>query len=1545
MLSRARLLRSLGAGIIAGLLLSSLPNVTAVADQAPGSPYVAAIVADAADLASISVAEEEARVRAMPLPPQRVVGTMRIAGLKGMSVVDPTETPSPQPVPSSQAGTQSPSPITAPDVVEESPKTEPSAEASPSGQPSTAQPTDPLEAVTLSVEGAATGGSISGTVVRAGDGSPVPDGYACALSPDGGIAYCVDTDAATGAYVIPSIPAGDYRVLLDSDDPAFVSEYYDNVTTSADATLVAVTDGGTASGIDAALDEGATVSGVVTRDSDGAPAGGVSVCAVQSSPFLYGCATTDAGTGAYTIGGLQAGTYRVSYMPSGPGLASEYYDNVTDYASATPVVVATGGAVTGIDASLAAGGSISGTMTRSGSGEPVTGAMACATAVVGAFSVCFGANPATGAYQILGLAPGSYRVRFDSSDPAVIDEYYDDVMASADATPVTVAAGVATTGINAELSSGSLITGQVTRAAGGPYPAGTVCAFDVTWSTQTCGAMNASSGSYALGIAPGSYYVYFSPTDPLLRPEYYANAFNGNDATPVVVGTGATASGIDATLETGSSISGTITVAGGGAVPEGSVCLEPIGWSGTICRSADPATGAYLFPGLQPGSYKVRFSGDASVAMEYYDNAADAADATPVVATSGVAITGINAVLGPPGSITGTVTRASDGAVIPGSQACAYGLDRTYLKCVDVDPSTGAYSLTGLPLTQVKVRYWATGSEWQKYIQQFWAGVQDWSLATPIDLESDPSATGIDAELQLGGTISGTITKATGSGIPLGARACVSYDNGLASYGFCDNADPETGEYTITGLPVASYKVLLTSDDPYLAGEYYSNADYDSATPVAVTAGSAIEGIDAALDGAGAITGTITKESDGSDLPQSYACAENVATLNGYCSSTGTGAYTIGRLPAGTYKVRFATYESGYAEEYYDDVAESGSATLVTVVAGVATPGIDAALAPPVVGSGVITGTITKESDGSVIPDSYACASTIAGAFGGCGFADPVTGEYQITGLDAGTYSVFFASYDADLQWEYFDDVLDYQQATPVTVTSGATTSGISAALGAVPGPPSAPTALRVRAGNQELLVSWSPPEDEGASPVTGYTARAFALGEGGDPVAECTTSGTSCSLQGLANGTQYWVEVLAENFNGLGPATAPRVSGMPAPQVPSGPQGFGALPGDRSAVITFYPSLSDGGSPITTYEARAYDLSTGGTLLKTCTATVPSETCTLKGLTNGVEVWVAVRARNAVGWSVMVGREAVTAVAPITVPGVPRSLSITAANASATAKWTPPSSDGGSTITQYEVRAYDAASGGSLVRNCTAAPPTTECTLTGLTNGTTYYVAVRARNGIGWGAMTAREAVAPRATAPGVPRSVAFTPGDRQATGTWTAPSTDGGSAITQYEARLYDLESGGTLLKTCTSVAPSRTCTATGLTNGTTYWVAVRARNAVGWGAMSARVSVTPVAALKAPSAPTSVILSPLNGQAAVSWGVPLSDGGSPISQYEVRAYSAATAGTLVKTCTSLPPATTCTLTGLTNGTTYYVAVRARNAIGWGAFTARDPVTPTSP
>lgn len=194
----------------------------------------------------------------------------------------------------------------------------------------------------------------------------------------------------------------------------------------------------------------------------------------------------------------------------------------------------------------------------------------------------------------------------------------------------------------------------------------------------------------------------------------------------------------------------------------------------------------------------------------------------------------------------------------------------------------------------------------------------------------------------------------------------------------------------------------------------------------------------------------------------------------------------------------------------------------------------------------------------------------------------------------------------------------------------------------------------------------------------------------------------------------------------------------------------------------------------------------------------------------------------------------------------------------------------------------------------------------------------------------------------PGAPTSVGAVAGNARVTLSWTAPSTPGSSAITDYLITPYI----GTVSQGSEYFASASTTEVLGgLTNGTAYTFTVAAVNNAGVGAASLPSNaVTPITT---PTAPTAVSAVGNNAQATLAWTVPASNGGSAITGYVVTPYI----GTVAQTPQQVGVATSSdTVMGLTNGTTYTFTVSAVNKAGIGAASvpsnAVTPVTtPTAP
>jgi uncharacterized cupin superfamily protein len=185
----------------------------------------------------------------------------------------------------------------------------------------------------------------------------------------------------------------------------------------------------------------------------------------------------------------------------------------------------------------------------------------------------------------------------------------------------------------------------------------------------------------------------------------------------------------------------------------------------------------------------------------------------------------------------------------------------------------------------------------------------------------------------------------------------------------------------------------------------------------------------------------------------------------------------------------------------------------------------------------------------------------------------------------------------------------------------------------------------------------------------------------------------------------------------------------------------------------------------------------------------------------------------------------------------------------------------------------------------------------------------------------------------PSRPQGFSVTPGDGQVALSWTAPENDGGNPITGYKvssnggANWIDAES-------------ETSHVFTGLANGTLYSFQVRAINEIGPGE-AASITATPSAEKTAPTKPMEVSAKPGDEKVTLSWTVPESNGGDPITGYDVSSNG----GT---NWIEAESETSHVFTGLTNGTSYSFKVRAVNSIGNGepeSITETPRTTATAP
>jgi hypothetical protein len=372
------------------------------------------------------------------------------------------------------------------------------------------------------------------------------------------------------------------------------------------------------------------------------------------------------------------------------------------------------------------------------------------------------------------------------------------------------------------------------------------------------------------------------------------------------------------------------------------------------------------------------------------------------------------------------------------------------------------------------------------------------------------------------------------------------------------------------------------------------------------------------------------------------------------------------------------------------------------------------------------------------------------------------------------------------------------------------------------------------------------------------------------------------------------------------------RVSAAPT-TVPDAPTIGSAVRGNASVSVAFTAPADNGGAAITGYSASCTS-SDAGVSGSNSGASSP---IVVSGLTNTKTYTCTVTAQNAKGSSAPSAQS--NAFTPDAIPAPPTIGTATRGNASGTVTFTPPSDVGGSPITSYT--ATCTATGGATGTNTGSASP---LIVSGLTNGKTYTCKVTARNSQGASAPSAASNGFVPATVPGAPTGATVTLSATTASVAFTAPANNGGTAVTGYTASCTSGNGGVTR----TGTRATSPISVSALSAGKDYTCTVTATNAVGTGPPSA--ASNPVTVANVPSAPTNVKATPgpttTTGPLTVSFTLPVSDGGSPVTGY-VAACVSSDGGVAGSGSAASGPIT---LSGLTAAKTYTCSVKAKNAVG---------------
>jgi hypothetical protein len=355
---------------------------------------------------------------------------------------------------------------------------------------------------------------------------------------------------------------------------------------------------------------------------------------------------------------------------------------------------------------------------------------------------------------------------------------------------------------------------------------------------------------------------------------------------------------------------------------------------------------------------------------------------------------------------------------------------------------------------------------------------------------------------------------------------------------------------------------------------------------------------------------------------------------------------------------------------------------------------------------------------------------------------------------------------------------------------------------------------------------------------------------------------------------------------------------------LPGGPSTITTSVQNNNIVVSWAAPSNNGGAAITGY--KLYSI-VGGTetLLATLDGTQTSYSVTT-GIELGNTYTYSVKSVNTVGE----GGAATAAVLYVIAPTAPTAVGASLQGANIQVVWTPPSSNGGAIITNYNI--YSVVDDVETLIVSVPGTLTSHTITSGLEQGATYTYVVKAVNSAGIGnSLTSAQIL--YASVPGAPTNVSSSIVNNDIEVSWSFPASNGGSTITNYS--IYKvLNNTETLIATVSSSEYSYVISS-GLTWGSDYSYAVKAINAIGTGAVS---STTTISYTKAPGAVTNLVANPGSASVSLSWSAPAFIGAASITSYSI--YNLNTAALIATTSN-----TQISILSLTANTpyTYYISV----------------------
>jgi hypothetical protein len=575
--------------------------------------------------------------------------------------------------------------------------------------------------------------------------------------------------------------------------------------------------------VTAVLKIGARLTGVV-RDSRGHPLAGA---CVEVEDDLFNSATTGP-KGVYSVIGIEPGKFAVRFGGCGTAqsVTPQYYNDEPNGRSANRIRFRAGKIVSGINATLQPGGTLTGVVTDR-AGHPLKNVCVGAVSIGGSDEIPAGfqaiaASNANGHYLMRNLPPGPYEVTFGCNSTRYGSQWFNLEPDSLAGSLLSIPAGLETS-LNGTVGPAGAIKGTVTNGSGRPL--GNICVQAVDPTTKDFvgaeeGPLTGGHGRYLISsLAPGRYLVQFSScVGGNYATQWYRNGTNLATAKPVVVRSGQTTTGVDPALHVGGKIVGTVT--GPGGKPALDICIQASDLpSDSFQFSGTDKTGHYVLSGLDSGHYSVSFAPCGPKPSNL--GAASWPGLVPVTGTQ--TTKGINLALKAAGTISGRILGGINGKS-PQGDACVVSVpenpDGSLLSAMS--NASGRYVLPDVTPGKYRIYFgdvYCIGFNDEApeatFAPQWFGGQSAEAAAKVITVSSNHTNAGINVTMHPFGTVAGTVH--TVSNRPVAGECVTAVPTEPQADQLFNEPIPDvtaittaTGRYTLIGLP-GQYKIEFST--------------------------------------------------------------------------------------------------------------------------------------------------------------------------------------------------------------------------------------------------------------------------------------------------------------------------------------------------------------------------------------------------------------------------------------------------------------------------------------------------------------------------------------------------------------------------------------------------------------------------------------------------------------------------------------------------------------------------------------------------------------